>query len=133
MKYDHQFWGLGTEHILETDVYKEQDIVDLVSKYLGQGHFGGIREATFAPSIQQIHDLYRMRHGHLDIMRVLRNFSERNQQPSVSKASFYLGQLSYEARWDALALARRAHPLTKPIKRLLRRVADRIALRRPFR
>jgi hypothetical protein len=133
MKYDHKFWGLGTEHILETDVYKEQDIVDLVSKYLGQGHFGGIREATFAPSIQQIHDLYRMRHGHLDIMRVLRNFSERNKQPSVSRVSFYFGQLRYEVRWDTSALARRALLLTKPIMSVLRRGADGIASRRPFR
>jgi ADP-heptose:LPS heptosyltransferase len=133
MKYDHQFWGLGREHILETDVYKEQDIVDLVSKYLGQGHFGGIREVTFAPSIQQIHDLYRMRHGHLDIMRILRNFSERNKIPSVSSVSFYFGQLRYEVRWGISALARRALLPIKAIMSVLRRGADQIASRRPFR
>jgi hypothetical protein len=133
MRYDHQFWGLGTEHILETDVRKDADAVALVLKYLGQKHFGGIRNVAFSPSIEQIHDLYRMRRGKLDLARVLRNFSERNNQPVVSRARFYLGQLWYDARWDALAIARRAVSLTGPLMRVLRRVADRLVLRRPFR
>jgi hypothetical protein len=133
VKYDHRFWGLGAEHILETDVHRDRDVIALVLKYLEQRHFGGIREVTFAPSIQQIHDLHRMRHGRLDTMKVLQNFAKRNNLPRVSKARFYVGQLCYGVRCDVLALARRTPLLTDSTKRTLRHIADEIVSRRPFR
>jgi hypothetical protein len=130
VKYDHQFWGLETDHILETDRQSDSEIIDLVLKFLRQGNFDGIQDAVFKPSIDQIHDLYSMTRGRLDAARVLQNFLHRNEQVDVNRVGFYCRLLSSEMRMGASAVARSALVSTKRIGQLLYWLADEITSRR---
>lgn len=133
VKYDHQFWGLSTDHILETDRHSEADVVDLVLKFLSQGSFEGIEDVAFVPSLGQIHDLYRMRSGRLDTMRVLQNFTERNKRSSVSKVGFCFGQLCYEIRYGISGGARRVLSPAKSFVRAMHWITDEVTSRREAR
>ena len=133
VRYDHQFWGLDTGHILETDRQSDTEIVDLVLRYLTQGGFEGIQDAGFVPSIEQIYDLYTMRSGELDVMRVLQNFIERNRQVSVNRASFYSGLLFYEMRAWIAAVARDSFRSARCVGRVASLVGDEVKSWRGFR
>jgi len=133
VKYDHQFWGLNTDHILETDRHSDTDLADLLQKYLRQGDFEGMQDAAFMPSIEQIHDLYRMTGSELDVTRVLKNFIDRNRQVCVNRASFYAGLLIYEVRSWMAAVARSSRMSTKQIRRLACWVGDEVSSRKASR
>jgi hypothetical protein len=107
VKYDHLFFGLNTSHVLETAVSRETDMADLVTKYLTQGTFNGLAEATFVPSIHQIHDMYKMLGNRAPLRRVLRNFVERNRTVEINKAALYRGLAEILLRQQASAALRR--------------------------
>jgi hypothetical protein len=89
VKYDHEFFGLETDHILETDLQEEGEIADLVGRYLEQKTFDGLAERVFRPSIDQLYGLYDMMQDRLEISRVLHIFMERNREARVDVAAFY--------------------------------------------
>jgi hypothetical protein len=107
VKYDHQHFGLGTDHILETDISTEEQITGAVSRYLAQGGFEGLPRREFAPNIRQLHDLYKMSRGRMDVRRVRRNFAARNGLSNRDEAAFWLGLARIEARRYAGTVARR--------------------------
>jgi hypothetical protein len=129
VKYDHQFWGLGTDHILETDRNSDEDVVALVLKFLDQGSFEGFEDAAFMPSIEQIYNLHQVTRDRLDARRVLGNFLERNPRVSVNKADYYYRLLCSEMRGELAAVTRTTLASTKRIARLLHRLASEISSR----
>ena len=107
VKYDHKFFGLDTDHIFETGLGREDDIVELVNKYLAQKGFGGLTARVFRPSIDQLHDLHRMMQNRVELRRVLGNFMGRNREISIDVAAFYGGIARRVLRQKASGLMRR--------------------------
>jgi hypothetical protein len=130
VRYDHQFWGLPTDHILETDQNSIGDVVALVLKVLEQGNFAGIPDAGFMPSIEQIYGLYEVTRDRLDTHRVLANFLERNPRVSVNKVDYCYRLLCSEMRGELATMVRSTLASAKRIGRLLGRLAGEIS-RRP--
>jgi hypothetical protein len=130
VRYDHQFWGLATDHVLETDQNTIGDVVALVLKVLEQGSFAGIPDAGFTPSIEQIYGLYEVTRDRLDTHRVLANFLERNPQVSVNKVDYYYRLLCSEMRGELATVVRSTLASAKRIGRLLGRLVGEIS-RRP--
>jgi hypothetical protein len=122
VKYDHQFWGLPHDHVLETDVESESEVVSLVSRYLQQKTFDGLPKVVLLPSVEQLYDLYRKTEGKLDAGSALRNFQERNPEISIDKLRYYTKLISSETRGEAFAVSRSA----KRLGRLLRWVANEV-------
>jgi hypothetical protein len=117
VKYDHQFFGLDTGHIFETDLSGEQDIADLVAKYLNQKTFDGLAEQVFRPSIGQVYRLYEMMEGRVDLGRLLANFVGRNAGVTVNTVEFYSSIAS-------IALRLRTRRIAKAILRRLKRAHE---------
>jgi hypothetical protein len=115
MIYDHEFFGLDTSHILETDVRNEDAIAEMIKRTLAQGSFDGIAQHTFAPSVEQIYDLYRMKGRAVDVKRVLRNFKDRNRLVPVSELAFYRGLARVVLRAQGGRLARRIAAVAKRV------------------
>jgi hypothetical protein len=111
VKYDHLHFGLDTSHVLETTVSAEDEIVDLVQRYLEQGNFERLPRHDFRPSVEQLYDLYEMMGPSVDLGRVLLNFGERNPGSAPSLRALYFG------------LARRA--ARRQLRRAARRLVDR--------
>ena len=130
VKYDHRFWGLATDHILETDLHSDGDVVALVLKYLDQGNFEGFQDAAFMPSIEQIYNLHQVTRDRLDARRVLENFIERNPQIPVNRAAYYYRLLHSEMRGELAAVLPSTLASTKRTARLLCRLIGEISSRR---
>lgn len=107
LRYDHQFFGLDASHVFETDVTREADMADLVSKYLAQGSFDGLTGFTFVPSIDQILDFYERLGFRAPLRRILGNFAERNRDVEVDTAALYAGVAQVLLRRQARAVARK--------------------------
>ena len=107
VKYDHRFFGLDANHVLETAVSGEAEMADLVTRYLTQGTFAGLAESTFVPSIHQIHDLYRMLGHRTPLRRVIRNFAERNRDVEIDKVALYRGLAEIMLRQQVRAVLRK--------------------------
>jgi hypothetical protein len=89
VKYDHRFWGLDTAHILESNLAREEDVAELVCRYLAQGGFEGLPSAEFVPSTAQIIDLADAGGRRVRIAQVLHNFIRRNDGVGVDRPAFY--------------------------------------------
>jgi hypothetical protein len=117
VKYDHRFFSLSTDHILETDKGTAVEIVDLVGAYLAQGSLAGLPQRTFRPSIDQVLGLYDMMQGQLDIRRVLNNFMERNHDIHVDVPAFYGAIARREIRRKSAAVAARLGRIARRFSR----------------
>jgi hypothetical protein len=105
--YDHRFFGLKTDHILETDLNRSEDIAVLVARYLDQRSFDGLPGHRFTPSVDQIHGLYEMTDGRLEVVRALSNFVGRNPGVPIALPGFFRRLATQALRRETRRVLRR--------------------------
>jgi hypothetical protein len=113
VRYDHEFFGLDTSHVLETTVSHETAMADMVTKYMAQGNFEGLPHIRFMPSIDQIQNMYRMLGARTPLRRILRNFAARNPAVVIDRATLYRGLAEITLRRQARAALQKIETLVR--------------------
>jgi hypothetical protein len=82
MKYDFKYWGLDTNHIIETDISDDQDIFNLIEFAINNFENAKVKyDKDFKPNIDYCCHLmvsYFKKGEIVNFMRVYTNFGKRN-------------------------------------------------------